>query len=233
MNRPVVGIIQARSGSSRLPGKMLLDLHGMPVIQWVWYRVRKARLLDEVIVAIPEGRADDALADLLESFGANFYRGNENDVLDRLLKAARSTGAHTVVRICADNPLVSGEEIDNLVSYFAANDLDYAYNHIPRNNLYPDGLGAEIASMAVIESIAQHVFTNNQREHVFNYIWENQDRFRIGTFNPPEEKNRHPELKLDLDTKSDYIYLRSLDVNRDMSARDIVAAALQKVSQQA
>jgi len=233
MHRPVVGIIQARSGSSRLPGKMLLDLHGMPVIQWVWHRVRKARLLDEVIVAIPEGAADDALAKLLHTFGANIYRGNESDVLDRFLKAAQSTGACTVVRICADNPLVSGEEIDNLVKYFAANDLDYAYNHIPRNNSYPDGLGAEIAPIKVLESFAQQALSNSQREHVFNYLWENQDLFRIGTFDPPEEKNRHPELKLDLDTEADYIYLRSLDVNWDMSARDIVAAAVQKVSQQA
>jgi spore coat polysaccharide biosynthesis protein SpsF len=229
MNRPVVGIIQARSGSNRLPGKMLLDLHGMPVIQWVWHRVRQSQLLDEVIVAIPKGRADDALADLLDSLGANFYRGNESDVLDRFLKAAQSVGARTVVRICGDNPLVSGEEIDNLVNYFSANDLDYAYNHIPKNNCYPDGLGAEIASITVLESISKKSLSKSQREHVFNYLWENHDLFRIGTFDPLEEKIRHPELKLDLDTETDYTYLQSLDVNRDMSAESIVAAALQKL----
>ena len=135
-------VIQARLGSSRLPCKTLLNLHGLPVIDWVVGRCARSELADT--------RRDEVLARHLRAQGVNTFRGSEQDVLSRMHGAAAAHGADLVVRVCADNPLIWGGEIDNLIRFYqrehTAGNCDYAYNHIPRNNLYPDGLGAEIVS---------------------------------------------------------------------------------------
>ncbi len=216
-------------GSSRLPNKMMLSLHGLPVIEWVYRRVRFARQIDRIVFAIPETDSDQLLADYLFQLGVEVIRGSETDVLGRMTEAARSAGAKTVIRICADNPLVCGSEIDHLVDFYRSGDYDYAYNHIPRGNTYPDGLGAEIVSMDLFESLSQKAILPAHREHVFNYIWDNRDQFSVGTFDPPDSLLAHPELKLDLDTIDDYAALLKLNISSEMSARDVVTTVLQSL----
>ena len=149
-------VIQARLGSSRLPCKTLLNLHGLPVIDWVVGRCARSELADDLVVALPDTRRDEVLARHLRAQGVNIFRGSEQDVLSRMHGAAAAHGADLVVRVCADNPLIWGGEIDNLIRFYqrehAAGNCDYAYNHIPRNNLYPDGLGAEIVSFELLEA---------------------------------------------------------------------------------
>lgn len=223
---PVVAVVQARMGASRLPNKMMLSLHGLPVVEWVLRRVSDARRLDAVVFALPDSAADDLLAEHLERVGATVFRGSENDVLGRYHGAAEAHGAATVVRVCADNPLICASEIDRLVEFFSEGNYDYAYNHIPRGNRYPDGLGAEIAAMSVLEEMHCEATSQEHREHVFNYLWANVDRYRVGTCDPLDEALAHPELKLDLDTIEDYRRLLRLDVRPGMSAGEVVAAAL-------
>jgi spore coat polysaccharide biosynthesis protein SpsF len=226
--RPVKGIIQARIGSSRLPEKMLTKLHGFPVIEWVWRRAKKSQLLDEIIVAIPESEENDSLYSFLNILGAEIYRGSEKDVLDRFTQTAHYYSANTIVRICADNPFISGSEIDNLIMFFEKHDLDYAYNHIPKNNCYPDGLGAEIVTMKVLEQLTEIAYGDDQREHIFNYIWENKNKYKIDTFDPLLKELCYPEIKLDLDTSDDLKFLQSLNVKIDMTASEIIAEVLRK-----
>ena len=155
-----VALVQARLGSSRLPLKSLLCLRGTPLIDWVARRVAKSELLDRIVVAIPDTPLDEALAahvrerlmPLDERIAV--FCGPENDVLERFRAAGAAFGADRVVRVCADNPLVWGGEIDHLIRFFAETGCDYAYNHIPRNNRYPDGLGAEILSFALLRELA-------------------------------------------------------------------------------
>ena len=229
MKRPLIAVIQARMGSSRLPNKMMLSLHGLPVVEWVWRRVSMAKHIDVVIVAVPDTPSDQLLADHLLRIGANVSRGSETDVLGRMTDAARSAGAATVIRICADNPLVCGSEIDRLVDFFDTGRYDYAYNHIPRANSYPDGLGAEIVSMELLVLLNETVTLPAQREHVFNYIWDNPDQFRIGTFDPIDRALAHPELKLDLDTIEDYNALLKLPLTPEMSAFEVIRTVLQSL----
>ena len=150
-------VIQARLGSSRLPCKTLLNLRGLPVIDWVVERCGRSELADDLVVALPDTRRDEVLARHLQARGVNIFRGSEQDVLSRMHGAAAAHGADLVVRVCADNPLIWGGEIDNLIRFYlrenAAGNCDYAYNHIPRNNLYPDGLGAEIVSFGLLSLI--------------------------------------------------------------------------------
>ena len=214
-------------GSSRLPDKMMLNLKGIPVIEWVRRRVSMAKQIDSLVFAIPDTQSDQELAEYLLLEGTKVYRGSETDVLLRMTEAARSENAKTVIRICADNPLICGSEIDRLIDFYRCGDFDYAYNHIPRGNTYPDGLGAEIVSMDLLELLNRKAFLPDHREHAFNYIWDKPDQFRIGTCNPLDDALAHPELKLDLDTTADYDALLKLNIWPEMSAHDVVTTALQ------
>lgn len=223
----IVAAIQARMGSKRLPCKMMLHLNGYPVIDWVVKRVKRATLVHDVVVAIPETAEDDILAAHIERLDCHIFRGEETDVLNRFFNAAQASSADQVVRICADNPLICGEEIDNLIRHYQTHTCDYAYNHIPRNNRYPDGLGAEILSFSLLEHLESVVTDPHHREHVLTYIWQNRDRYRIETFDPPNENIRHPELRLDIDTIGDYRKLSLSNVRIDSTAEQTVALFLQ------
>jgi spore coat polysaccharide biosynthesis protein SpsF len=226
-----VAIIQARMGASRLPAKMMLYLHGHPVIEWVVRRISAARRLDDVVVAIPDTPLDDVLHDFLSNtLHANVFRGSEQDVLGRFVAAGKAYGADQVVRVCADNPLISGEVIDDLIQFLDDNPCEYAYNQgdSGSTNTYPDGLGAEMVPFSLLEWLDQHAVNPRHREHCLSYIADHADQFHIRTFDPPDNDLAHPELKLDLDTLEDYAHLWRLKVAPSMSAREIVAAALSR-----
>lgn len=219
-----VAIVQARLGSSRLPMKSLLCLHGMPIIDWVIQRLQQARHLDHIIVATPDTALDEVLRAHLRERNIDCMAGPENDVLARFCMAARQTQAATVVRVCADNPLIWGAAVDSLLQFFATASADYAYNHIPRNNLWPDGLGAEVLRAETLYALSDKATTPAQREHCLNYIWDNSPKFRIATFDPEEEWLRKPELKLDVDTVEDFSRLALAPLRVDMDAAAILAA---------
>lgn len=219
----VVAIVQARMGSTRLPNKMMLHLKGYPVVEWVARRVKCASKIDDMLFAIPETPIDDILEIHLKGLGVKVFRGSENDVIKRFHDAAIESGASHIVRVCADNPLVSPKEIDRLVDFYFTNHYDYAYNHVPINNNYPDGLGAEMASFAVIETIQYRATIASQREHVFNYVWDNACDFTIGTFEPDDHAIAHPDVKLDIDDYGDYRKFIEKDIRIDMTSVEIVS----------
>lgn len=224
MTGKIVAIVQARLGSSRLPLKSLLCLRGLPVIDWVMSRLRKSALLSGIIAAIPDTPLDRVLGQHLEARGYDYLAGPESDVLRRFVMAADATGADYVVRVCADNPLIWGEAIDRLIAFYAANECDYAWNHVPRDNMWPDGLGAEIISAPLLREIDRLATLPAQREHCLNYIRDNAENYRLATFNPAEAWLCRPELKLDLDSVADFERLALLPLAPDMDAAQIVAA---------
>jgi spore coat polysaccharide biosynthesis protein SpsF len=213
-------------GASRLPNKMLLYLHGYPICEWLFRRVRKAERVDQVIFALPNIERDDVLAWYLQSIGATLSRGSETNLVERYYQVAEQVGADQIVRVCGDNPFICASEIDRLIGFFENESCDYAYNHIPFESHYPDGLGAEICSMQLLEELRQKVIVPEHREHLFNFIWHNRTNYTIKTFDPPDEL-AFPELKLDLDTMDDYQRLLEKPYRIDMSAIDIVQTALQ------
>ena len=221
----IVAIIQARLGSSRLPMKSLLTLAGSPLIDWARERAGRSRRIDRVIVAIPDAPLDAALGWHLKSRGFEFVSGPENDVLARFVKAAREAGADWIVRLCADNPLIWGEALDRLVEFHLDGGFDYSYNHVPKNNLWPDGLGGEILSRELLEDIGERAVEPSQREHCLNYIWDNSEKYKIGSFDPEEDWLKRPDLKLDIDSPQDFLRLAALSPRMDMGARAIIEAA--------
>jgi spore coat polysaccharide biosynthesis protein SpsF len=232
-NPKTVALVQARMGSSRLPGKMMMDLCGYPVLHWVLYRVKQAQRLDEVVLATTERKQDDPLTELAQSLKVRVFRGSEADVLGRFRDAAREFKADVVVRVCADNPLIAPEEIDRLVDLYrsllnqgADPDRLYAFNHLPRlGNRYADGLGAEIFSQKLLHNLAHLAVAPPHREHVTTYLWEHAADYDIHAVPAPPEV-AYPEVKLDVDTPEDLERLRILGAHLSLksSARDIVLA---------
>lgn len=220
----VVAIVQARLGSTRLPLKSLLTLRGLPIIDWVTERLARARRLDGLMVAVPDTELDRVLSEHLERRGVPVMAGPEQDVLARFALAAKQAEAGLVVRVCADNPCIWGEAVDRLVDFYRQGGCDYAYNHIPRNNQWPDGLGAEILSRDLLDELDSRAKLPSQREHCLNYLWDNAESYRIATFDPVEPWLRRPDLKLDVDSAEDFRRLALLPLSPAMDAREIVAA---------
>ena len=203
----VVAVVQARMGSVRFPGKMLEHLGEKNLLTWVLTRVSTAKRLDEVVLATSTSSQDDAVAELAGSLGTKVFRGSETDVLDRFVGAARAAKADLVVRVCADNPFVAGEELDRLVESHLSGDFDYSCNHQQRlDNRYVDGVGAEILSARLLEKISGQTQIQSHREHVTSYVWDNAKDFAINAVQAPAEL-AYPEMRLDVDTVEDLAVL--------------------------
>lgn len=220
-----VALIQARMGSARLPCKMMLHLRGMPIIDWVVRRTAVSRLLDRIVVAVSHNPLDDPLVRHLEHCGVHVFRGPEDDVLRRFRLAAEQHQATRVVRICADNPLIWGGEIDNLIRHYQRlpdPEQVYAYNHIPLNNRYPDGFGAEMVSFSLLRLLDEEATLPEHREHCLSFIRDNPERFRISTFDPPDPFLHRPDIRLDLDKPEDYRKLALMPLHPDMTPGEII-----------
>lgn len=172
-------IVQARMGSSRLRGKVLLDLAGEPMLVRVVNRLRRAPA-DEVVIATTLNPADDAIQELCRQRGISCFRGSENDVLDRYYQAARRHGAEVIVRVTSDCPLVDPGLTSRLIHEFWERlpDIDCASTVLPVRS-YPRGLDAEAFSFRVLEKLWREDQSPVGREHVTPYIHRNLDQFRV------------------------------------------------------
>lgn len=204
MSPKIIGIVQARMGSTRLPEKMKMPLGGVPVAEWVLRRARTSKRLNQVALATTRNPSDDYLENLAKKLGLKAFRGDEQNVLSRYVMVADQTAADIVVRICADNPFIDAGEIDRIVEFYLDVLPDYAFNHIPKlQNKYVDGLGAEVFKKKVLQEVNNRAFKREHFEHVTSYIWEFPDQFKISTLHAPPEF-AHPELSLDVDTLEDF-----------------------------
>jgi len=170
----IVAIIQARMGSTRLPGKVLKDIGGRTMLARVVRRVRRATILHRIVVATTVESADDAIVAECKRLAAPVFRGSEQDVLDRYYWAAKMYEADTIVRITADCPLIDPEIIDRVVQAFLDKKPDYASNTLVRT--YPRGLDTEVMSWV---ALARTWVESPSREHVTSYIYENSSSFRL------------------------------------------------------
>jgi len=226
--KKIIVIVQARLGSTRLPYKMLLSLHGKPIIEWVLKRVNKSKLIDDIIVAIPSSEDNNILEKYIIELGFKVFRGSEDNVLNRFYESVKDSKPGNIIRVCADNPLIDGNEIDNLINFYNSNKCDYAYNHIPKDNLYPDGLGAEILSFELLQWLNNNVSSQHHKEHCLSYIADNQDKYSIKTFDPIDESLHRPDLKFDVDTFDDYYKLAMKDFYIDVSSQKLIKIFTEK-----
>jgi spore coat polysaccharide biosynthesis protein SpsF len=173
----VVAIIQARMGSTRLPGKVLRQLGNRTVLSWVIHRVRKFRRIDGLLIATTVEPADDAVVKEAERCSAEVFRGNESDVLDRYYRGACHAGADVIVRITSDCPLIDPEVSDYTIQRFLDEQPDYASNALERT--YPRGLDTEVMKFSALEQAWREASEPYQRAHVTPYLYQNPDKFRL------------------------------------------------------
>ena len=203
----VVAIIQARMGSTRLPGKVMKEILGKPVILWDLDRVSLSKLIDEIIVAIPYGKENDIIVDTIKEYNDKIVttRGSENDVLDRYYQAALKTNADVVVRITSDCPLIDPVVIDYVIEQFLNNDCDYCSNSLTRT--YPRGLDVEVFSFIALKNAWIEAQKDYEREHVTPYIIENPDKFKLLKVTNDIDLSH---LRWTLDTNEDFEFISAV-----------------------
>ncbi len=204
-----VVIIQARMGSTRLPGKSLTDIHGVPMLGWVIDRSQRAEMVDEVLVATTTSDADDAICDYCTGRNAPIFRGSESDVLDRYCQAARRESASHIVRITGDCPLIDPALIDLAVRELLQGEYDFVANRLPPpwTRTYPMGLDVEVCTAAALEMAWQKAEEPFEREHVMPYLYTEPGRFRIHIL---ECEQGFGHLRFSVDTAEDLALVRKI-----------------------
>lgn len=174
MNPRVVAIIQGRMSSSRLPGKILADIAGQPMLQRVFVRTSRSAAVTETIFATTTDSTDDPVAEYCDFSGIPFTRGSQFDVLDRYYQAAKQTKADMVVRITADCPVIDPELIDNVVNTLLEDEYDFVCNRLPPpwNRTYPIGLDIEACKFKVLGQAWKEAKEPQHREHAMPYFYE-------------------------------------------------------------
>jgi len=166
-----VAIVQARMGSTRMPGKVMTRIGGIPMIELLLARLSAAKKVDEIVVATSTDSKNDPLADHVQSLGYSCTRGSEHDVLSRFADAAQKHGADTVVRITGDCPLVDPAIVDACITDLLESGVDYCSNTSPPT--YPDGLDVEVFTRATLDAAKSEATATFDREHVTPYIRNN------------------------------------------------------------
>ena len=209
-----VAIVQARMGSTRLPGKVLMDVAGVPMLARVVTRLGQAKSLDGAIVATSTDVADDAIAGFCSERGWACFRGNLTDVLDRYYRAAQGVGADRIVRITADCPLIDPAVVDRVVAALAA--ADYSSNVVPVRT-FPRGLDVEAFTFAALERVWRDDADPASREHVTPYICRHPETFRIIGVEHDVDQSHH---RWTVDTAEDLDLVRCIygHFGRDDSA---------------
>lgn len=195
----IVAIIQARMGSTRLPGKILRPLAGEPVLLRVIERVRASNSFDEIVVATTVRDIDDPAADAAADFGATVVRGDESDVLSRYGLGAKVSAADAIMRITADCPLIDPDVLGAMVGLFRTGDADLVSNCVRRT--FPRGLDAELFSRSALDIMLAEATAPAEREHVTPYLYANPDRFCIVSY---EGARDYSDYRLTLDTPEDF-----------------------------
>jgi len=201
----ITAIIQARMGSTRLPGKVLLTVGTETVLARVVQRLRRTSLIDGIIVATSDHPADDAIVRECERLRVACFRGSENDVLDRYWQAAQWCGAEAIVRITSDCPLIDPELVDETIQAFLSQPADYASNTLERT--YPRGLDAEVFTVAALEKMWRAARETYEREHVTPYLYEHQELFRLVSVRGQHDQSKH---RWTLDTAEDLQLIRAI-----------------------
>jgi spore coat polysaccharide biosynthesis protein SpsF len=201
----VVAIVQARMGSTRLPGKVLKNLEGDTVLARVVNRLRGARLIDELLVATTGEVADDVVVEECQHCSVPIFRGDEDDVLDRYFHAAQSRQAEIVVRITSDCPLIDAEIVDKTIRAFLDARPDYASNALIRT--YPRGLDTEVMTAQALDRAWHEATEPHQRAHVTPYLYQNPGKFEILSVTGEADYSSH---RWTLDTPEDLKFIRAI-----------------------
>lgn len=198
----IIGTVEARMGSTRLPGKTLSKIYsGMHLLECVVRRFRQCKNIDDVVVATTVETSDDLIFNWCEENGVSVYRGPEDDVLDRVVKAAEHYSADAIVQMGADSAYLDYELIDEMVDYYNRGLFDYVCNDLTLT--YPLGIYAHVVKVDTLAAVNQkNNLSEEDRVDVVRFIWENPERFNNVNIEAPD-KCCFPELRLTIDYPED------------------------------
>ena len=206
----ILTVVQARMGSSRLPGKVLLPLAGQPLLVRMVERVQRARLAGTVVIATTLAPADDAIAALCAAHGLECFRGDALDLLDRHYQAARHYGADVVLKIPSDCPLIDPAVIDEVVRFY----LDFAERYDFVSNLhpatFPDGNDVGVMPFMALETAWREAQRPLEREHTTPFFWENPGRFQVGNVTWDAGLDYSMSHRWTIDYPEDYTFISAV-----------------------
>jgi len=203
----VLGVVQARMSSSRLPGKVLEPILGKPMIVRQLERLARCSRLTDIVVATSTNPEDDHLAEVVRDAGWEVFRGPQQDVLGRFITVLDARPSPAIARLTADCPLTSPEVVDLVVVAFEATDVDYLSNTLKPT--YPDGLDVEVVRTEALKRIANTSTDPHEREHVTLGVYRRPDEFRIQSFTDPLGRD-HSGLRWTVDNADDLAFVRAV-----------------------
>lgn len=201
----IVAIIQARMGSTRLPGKVMKEIAGRPMLRHIIDRVKRAELISGIVVATTTAKIDQPIVKLADDSRSGSYAGSEADVLDRYYQAAREFAVDVIVRITADCPLVDPRVLDMVIRRYLEGGCDYVTNTLKLT--YPDGLDVEVFSCAALERAWKEARLASEREHVTPYIRNNPEKFRLANVERTEDLSH---IRWSVDENQDLEFVRQV-----------------------
>ncbi|BBN81097.1 spore coat protein [Pseudoalteromonas sp. A25] len=201
----VTAFIQARMSSTRLPGKVLKDILGKPMLLHIVERLRHAKTLSNIVVLTSDGSSDDAIATLCQNHSIHCFRGSLDDVLGRFFAASEKYPSDHIVRITADCPLVDSLLVDSIVTKHIQQNADYTSNCHPA--MYPDGLDVEVMRTAALQQANNEATSPHQREHVTPYFLTHKTMFKCCNFDAP---SKIPQYRLTVDHPEDFQLIKKI-----------------------
>ncbi len=199
--------IEARMTSTRLPGKVLADCVGKPMLELMIERLRRVPSLDGIVIATTTNPSDDPVEALAERLGVGCWRGSEEDVLTRVLEAAQAHRVDVIVELTGDCPLIDPDVIGRVIREYRRLGIDYVSNVLTRS--YPIGMDTRIFSTDVLADVARRTDDAEDHEHVSLYIYRHPEIYGLADVPAPPELTR-PDLRLTLDTPEDLRVIRSI-----------------------
>ncbi len=187
-NMKVVIIVQARMGSTRLPGKVMKEVMGKSLLEYLLERLKRVQRADDICVATTVKSQEQPILDLCESLSVKTFRGSEDNVLERYFMAAQEMQADAIVRVTSDCPLIDPGEIDKLIEQYYLEKYDFI-SDVPGRS-YPLGMGSEIFSFEALDKAHKNAKTAPEREHVTPYLYWNPQIFRLGACPYGNKKNQ-------------------------------------------
>jgi spore coat polysaccharide biosynthesis protein SpsF (cytidylyltransferase family) len=195
----IIGVLQARFSSLRLPGKVLKPILGKPMLSLQIERLLRANSLDKLIVATSDCPDDDPIAQVSSDINIECFRGSLDDVLDRYYRAVAPLSPSSIVRLTGDCPLCDPALIDEIVAFHLSGDYDYSSNTI--SPTYPDGLDVEVCRFSSLEIAHQEAIMPSQREHVTQFIHQQPKRFKLGNYQGSTDRSH---LRWTVDEPEDF-----------------------------
>ena len=207
MKKNIGIIIEARMGSSRLPGKTLKPMLGKPMLQLMIERLKRVNLADQIIVATTTNEKDLPIVELAKKMDVKYYQGSEDDVLERVLCAARKFEVDIIVETCGDSPLIDPKLLDYQIDIYLKNNFDYVCCHLEKT--FPIGLDAKIFSTNTLDEVSKLTNEPADRENVNLYIWEHPNRYKLKNITA-KNKYKRPDLRLVVDYPEDFVLVEKI-----------------------